>query len=138
MTQGLHLRIANRLPELHRVCEQVEEFLHGNAVCGRDAYHIQLTLDELLTNVISYAYAPGEEQGIDIRLEREPQAVLVTISDRGRPFNPLETPAPDVHAAAEHRPVGGLGIHFARKMMDMMEYERAEGQNILRIRKNIT
>jgi len=34
--------------------------------------------------------------------------------------------------------VGGLGIHFARKMMDMMEYERAEGQNILRIRKNIT
>ena len=138
MSEQLCLRIENRLPELERVHAEVEIFLERCGVAGRDSYHIRLALDELVTNVICYAYE-GEGEGgqcIEVQLVRSPGIIDVILTDAGKPFNPLLAPEPNVNAPVEKRRIGGLGIHFVRKTMDELHYERKDGKNILRIRKN--
>lgn len=137
MSEQLCLRIENRLPELERVHAEVENFLERCDVAGRDAYHIRLALDELVTNVICYAYDSEGGHCIEVEIARLSGAVAVTLKDAGKPFNPLLAPEPDVNAPLEKRRIGGLGIHFVRKTMDELHYERKDGMNILRIRKNI-
>jgi serine/threonine-protein kinase RsbW len=138
MSDRLTLRIDNRLPELDRMRSEVEKFLERGHVSGRVAHHILLTLDELVTNVITYAYASQGGRFIDVRLVRSHGFMDMTIEDEGKPFNPLEAPEPDLHAPAGSRCIGGLGIHFARKTMDDLNYERKNDKNILHIRKKIT
>lgn len=136
MSEQLCLRIENRLPELERVHAEVENFLERCGVAGRDSYHIRLALDELVTNVICYAYNGEGGQCIEVLLVCCPGIVDVILTDAGKPFNPLLAPEPDMNAPAEIRRIGGLGIHFVRKTMDELHYERKDGKNILRIRKN--
>jgi len=137
MSEQLSLRIDNSLPELDRLHSEVECFLARCAVTGREAYHIQLALDELVTNVICYAFEKEGGHVIDISLERGPDGVDMTIRDEGKPFNPLLAPTPDMDISPEKRRIGGLGIHFARSTMDRLAYDRINGMNILHISKKI-
>ena len=138
MNEQLCLRIGNSLSELDRLLMEVECFLVRCAVAGREAYHIQLALDELVTNVISYAYDSENGHVIDVMLTHNPGSVEMTLQDEGRPFNPLMAPEPDVNIPVQRRRIGGLGIHFVRKTMDELVYERKNGKNILHIRKKTT
>ena len=53
------------------------------------------------------------------------------MEDDGRPFNPLNVPEPDTKQLLEVRPIGGLGIHLVRKLIDELEYRRQNDKNIL-------
>lgn len=138
MAQQMTLHIDNRLQELTRMSAALEEFLATCSVTGRDAYHIQLALDELVTNIICYAFKAQGGHPIRVSLARTPEGLDIVLEDGGKPFNPLEAPEPNLDAPPETRPIGGLGIHFVRKTMDGLSYQRAQGKNILHIRKNIT
>ncbi|WP_243359531.1 ATP-binding protein [Fundidesulfovibrio terrae] len=138
MSEQLSLRIGNSLPELDRLHSEVECFLARCGVGGRTAYHIQLALDELVTNVICYAFDVQGGHSVEVLLERGPDTVDMTIRDAGKPFNPLLAPAPDLDASPEARRVGGLGIHFVRTTMDRLSYERKDGMNILHLSKKTT
>jgi serine/threonine-protein kinase RsbW len=37
----------------------------------------------------------------------------------------------------EHRKIGGLGIYFAKKVMDTVTYRREEGTNVLTMTKRL-
>jgi len=37
----------------------------------------------------------------------------------------------------EKRKIGGLGIFLVKEMMDEVSYEYADGQNILKLKKNL-
>lgn len=135
MSEQLRLRLDNRLPELERLSQTVEEFLARCSVTGKAAYHIRLALDELVTNVIRYGHGAEGGHAIELCIERQPGFVELTLTDSGVPFNPLDAPEPDTVCRAEERKIGGLGVHFVRKTMDAVHYERKDGRNILRIRK---
>ena len=66
-----------------------------------------------------------------------PLSVVITFIDHGVPYDPLKQEDPDTTRAAEEREIGGLGIYIVKKSMDEISYEYKDGQNILRIRKNI-
>jgi len=57
--------------------------------------------------------------------------VRVEVIDGGKQFNPLTLPPVDVAAPLETRPIGGLGIHMMRQLMDTVEYRRERDTNIL-------
>ncbi|MBQ7443940.1 MAG: ATP-binding protein, partial [Bacteroidaceae bacterium] len=38
---------------------------------------------------------------------------------------------------AEERPIGGLGIYLVRQLMDSINYEYADGCNVLTLRKRL-
>ncbi len=99
---------------------------------------IDIAIDELFGNIARYAYTPDIGKAtVRFAVEDEPLSVVITFIDHGIPFNPLEQAAPDVHAAAEDRPIGGLGIFLVKKSMNLVEYTYKDGQNILKIKKNI-
>ena len=99
---------------------------------------ISVAIDEVFTNIASYAYAPGTGKAL-IRFEYDEgsHTALITFIDSGVPFDPLENPDPDVTLSAEERAIGGLGIFMVKKTMDEMVYERKGNENVLRISKKL-
>lgn len=99
---------------------------------------IDIAIDELFGNIARYAYSPDVGKAtVRFSVEENPLEVTITFIDNGVPFNPLEKSNPDTHLSAEERPIGGLGIFLVKKSMDLVEYEYKNGQNILKIKKNI-
>ena len=64
-------------------------------------------------------------------------SVIITFIDHGVPYDPLKKDDPDITLSADDREIGGLGIFMVKKTMDEIAYEYKDGQNILRIRKDI-
>lgn len=132
----LEIVLRNDLGEADRLAAAVEGFCDDQDVPPRAAYHLNLVLDELMTNIVSYGYDEGAgEREIRIRLQSDIEAVHVEVEDDGRAFNPLEVPAPDLDASLETRPIGGLGVHFLRTLMDDLCYRRENGRNKLCFKK---
>ena len=99
---------------------------------------IDVAIDELFGNIARYAYSPDVGKAtVRFSVEENPLEVTITFIDNGITFNPLEKSNPDTHLSAEERPIGGLGIFLVKKSMDLVEYEYKNGQNILKIKKNI-
>ena len=137
MLPGFSLRIANRLLELDRVADAVEAFGEAHGLSAKLRYQIRLVLDELLTNTISYGYADDGEHGIHVGMAEEGGRLRFLLEDDARPFDPLTARIPDVNAPADERPIGGLGIHLVRTIMDRVAYERVAGLNRLVLEKDI-
>ncbi|MBE6123874.1 MAG: ATP-binding protein, partial [Erysipelotrichaceae bacterium] len=74
---------------------------------------------------------------VRVEVEEDPMAVVITFIDHGRQYDPLKAEEPDVTLGAEESEIGGLGIFVVKKTMDEITYEYKNGQNILRIRKEI-
>ena len=92
---------------------------------------MDMIFDELLSNIISYAFSEGSEHEIEITAEQVRNRLTVTISDDGVPFNPLLKDPPDTSLAAKDRALGGLGLHLVRKMADDILYQRRIDKNVL-------
>ncbi len=101
---------------------------------GDLTFRISLVVDELAQNVVDYAYnddAPGD---VEVVVASRDETVVIEINDEGKPFDPLtEAPDPDLTSPIESRPIGGLGVHFTKTLMDDVEYRRESGRNRLRI-----
>ena len=122
-------RFLSRLDELNRVGVEAGRHLEAAGVGGRAAYVANLVIEELATNILKYGYDDSAVHEILLRVEVQPGALRLVLEDDGHPFNPLESPEPEVHLPPEERLPGGLGIHLVRKLADRVEYERAEGRN---------
>lgn len=137
MSASCSLTLTNELPELERLSEAVEDFGEVNAMSPKDIFQINLALDEVITNIISYAYEDSACHEINVTLELSGQKLMITVIDDGRLFNPLHIPPPDLTASLEEKEVGGLGIHFVRQVMNYVAYEREEGRNKLLLHKEL-
>lgn len=116
----------------------VNEQIVGFGCSVRTQIHIDIAVDELFSNIVKYAY--GAETGtVTVRTEvkARPLSLMITFIDRGVPYDPLKSKAPDTTLSANDREVGGLGIYMVKKNMDSMAYEYKDGQNILTITKKL-
>ena len=132
------LRFRNDLAEIARLGEAIEEFGEHCELPPGDIYKINLALDELITNLISYAYPDGGEHAIDLHLAYADGRLTAVLVDDAAPFDPLsEVAAPDLDAPLDERPIGGLGLHFVRTLMDECAYQRDGERNRLTLIKHI-
>ncbi|MBQ6215002.1 MAG: SpoIIE family protein phosphatase [Oscillospiraceae bacterium] len=121
------------LPEL---TDFAEKFLDEIGCPLKTKLQIDVMLDEIFTNIVSYAYAPGEGKArISFKCLEGPRRAVITFADRGIPFDPTKAEEPDISLPAEKRKIGGLGILMVRKSMDDVRYEHKNGQNILTVIK---
>jgi len=113
------------------------EFADAHAVPAPVRRSVSVALDELLNNTITYGFAGrGEGDGaVSIEVELRPDRLCVTLTDNGKPFNPLEMSAPDTALPVEERQIGGLGIHLARRLMDEVAYHRRADRNVVTLAK---
>ena len=128
---GLHVIVKNELSEITTVQERFREFGKAHGFSTDLERKMDMIFDELLSNIIWYAFSEGSEHEIEITAEQVRNRLTVTISDDGVPFNPLLKDPPDTSLAAKDRALGGLGILLVRKMADDLLYQRRIDKNVL-------
>ena len=111
----------------------VEETLDAAGCPPKPKAQLMVALDEVVSNVVRCSGASG--LAIVVRLSDDPRGATVSVSDDGKPFDPLRVPPPDTTLSADERPIGGLGIELMRRTMDGLSYRHAHGCNILSFRK---
>jgi anti-sigma regulatory factor (Ser/Thr protein kinase) len=137
VTPTLSITITNRRSEIVRLSEFVEQFAAVHHLSSDDALAVNLVLDEIAINVIRHGYDDDREHDILIVLTLDGSVLTIQVEDDGRPFNPMDAPAPDLTLPVEERPLGGLGIHLVRMSVDDMAYRRDGDRNVLTMHKTV-
>ena len=133
------LRIEAGVKNIEVVTDFVSAELERLNCSPKARVQIAIAIDELFGNIARYAYTPDVGSAeVRFEVQEDPLSVIITFIDNGKPFNPLEQAQPDITASAKDRKIGGLGIFMVKKTMDMVEYEYKDGQNILKIKKNLS
>lgn len=132
----LKLSIKNEVSEFKALNASLAQFLAAHEVPSRAAYTVDLAVEELVMNVIRYAFIDDDTHPIDIEIAIEGDQVVLRISDEGRPFDPRENPELDLDA--DDRQVGGLGLYLVVDMVDMLKYQRVDEQNRVEVRISMT
>lgn len=128
------LEIAGKLENLSVIAEFIATAMRQLGI-EEGIFDVQIAVDEACTNIIQYAYA-GKGGIIAISCELQDNDIVITITDKGMPFDPGSVPPPDLEADLNHRRVGGLGMYLMRKLMDDVSYDfDAEKGNKLTMRK---
>ncbi|MDE0158892.1 MAG: ATP-binding protein [Candidatus Dadabacteria bacterium] len=132
------LIVPNRLEEIQKIAAALEEFYEQLDLPSEALFHIQLSLEEIFTNVVSYAHDDDQEHEVEIIFSGEGETMTVEILDDGYPFNPLEdAPELDVESSLENRRIGGAGIMLAKQLMTELRYQRNSDRNHLTMIKKI-
>ena len=132
----LKLSIKNEVSEFKALNASLAQFLAAHEVPSRAAYTVDLAVEELVMNVIRYAFIDDDTHPIDIEIAIEGDQVVLRIADEGRPFDPRENPELDLDA--DDRQVGGLGLYLVVDMVDMLKYQRVDEQNRVEVRISMT
>lgn len=132
----LTLSIKNELAALKDLYVKVEAFLAELSTPYRSGYTVNLALEELVVNIIRYAYMDFDEHLIDIDLSLAGDQLVLVIEDDGRPFDPREGQAlnPHLEKPDEEPEVGGLGLMLVLEMVDALKYERVGEKNRTEVR----
>lgn len=140
MPQGgglsVHLTLRNDPAEIGTLASAVTSFLARHGLPPRFAHDVNLALEEVVGNVIFYAWDDGLEHRFEVMLEMDGSTLRARVEDDGKPFDPLAAPLPDLDSPLEERTEGGLGIFLARRYMDDVAYERAGERNVLVLKKS--
>ncbi len=135
------IKIQNKKSQMPKVIEHFEAFAAGNDMSLAVIQKFNIVLDELLNNIISYAFKDGGEHHILIKFQLKYLRLIITIEDDGTPFNQFRNEAPDTKLSIAERNLGGLGVHIVKNLVDEHHYIRQSNRNILNLIKyniNIT
>ena len=133
MSATLTLNIERSHDELGRITDAVDDLGHREDWSNDLLFRVHLVLEELVLNIIDYGFDDGkDDHELVVVLMSEDDNLTIEITDDGIPFDPLQdAKVPDVDAPLEDRPIGGLGVHLVRTMMDEVSYRREDGKNHL-------
>ena len=129
------LTIKNELSNIDLVNDRFKAFAHGKEIPKNVVGAVCMVFDDLLTNIISYAYKDDEQHDIGIQVFLKKNSIVIIIIDDGFPFDPFQGDAPETQLSIEERDVGGLGIHLVKEIMDDVSYQRKTNQNIVTLTK---
>lgn len=127
----ISLTLENRLDQIRLLQEAWMGLARKNNISDQTVQDVSLALEEIVSNIIYYAWPDKQKHKIDVRISLTENEVSARISDDGLPFNPLDHPAPDIEKPIAQRQKGGLGIFLARKVTDKIAYRRENNRNIL-------
>ena len=133
------LNIAATVENIETVTDFVNEQLEALDCPMKAQMQIDIAIDELFGNIAHYAYNPEiGDATVRVEVVESPLSVVITFIDGGVPYDPLKKDDPDTTLPADERSIGGLGIYMVKKSMDEITYEYKDGQNILKIKKNLS
>jgi len=125
------ITLRNNLAEIPRLAEFVDAFCAPLVPTPKDVHALQLALEEVVTNVINHGYADGQPHTLSVELATAERRVTVVVTDDAPSYDPLARADVDTTLPLKDRPIGGLGVHLVKKLMDSARHERRDGRNIL-------
>ncbi len=130
----LFIEIKNEPEQITGAATQVRTFLEQRGASQETLYAIDMAIEELVTNIIKYGFDDTNTHSIQISVTVASDYVILGIMDDGHFFDPTAAPAPDLSLSLEEMPIGGLGLHLVRTMVDEMHYDRVAERNHVQIR----
>ena len=132
----LSVSMEAQLDELSGLQAQVAQFGAAQGWPPDWEYQVELVIEELVVNIVNYGFAEGRRGRVELALDFGPDALTIDIVDNGRAFDPFEeAPPPDLDSTVDERPIGGLGVHFVKTMMDEVSYRREGDKNHVKLVK---
>jgi serine/threonine-protein kinase RsbW len=122
---------------LDKVCRFVDQIARSDGFDEESLFAIETAVDEAFSNIIDHAYG-GENKGtVECSCEVKDKALIVTLHDYGRPFDPNAIPLPSLNSSLEDRKERGLGLYFMRKFMDEVHFKfsRQDGNTLVMIKR---
>lgn len=121
-------------PGIQPIVDLLERFGSDHKI----VYKVEVAVEEILANIASYAYSTDDGE-IDIKyhIEEPTRTLFITVTDSGKPFDPLAKKDPDTTLSSEERSIGGLGIFIVKNTMDDIKYLRKDNKNILIMKKKV-
>lgn len=135
--QPIIFSLTSSITELDRLNEKMTWVGEQWDLSGKTVLQINLALDELFTNVVSYGLEEASGQQITFTLINHGNEIKIVVTDSGKAFDPTQAPNPDLGTPLEDQQVGGLGIFLIRQYTDHIDYERTGGKNITTLTKKI-
>ena len=117
------IELEARVENLGRIRDFLEEACGEAGVGHSETHGLKVAVDEACSNVIEHGYAGRGPGRLAVAFQADAGRIAVTIGDRGRPFDPARAPAADTDTNWEKRPVGGLGWHLIRQLVDEIRYD---------------
>jgi len=131
------VQITNQRNQIDTVRKLFDDYSKENKLTEKTSHDIQMALDELLTNIVSYGYEDTDEHWIDVHFNIDNGALTVEIVDDSKPYNILERDDPDLSLSMEDKPIGGLGVFLIKKLMSNVDYYTEKGKNHLVMTKEL-
>ena len=130
------LTVEANIQSLDKVIDFVNEELERNTCSSELLSNIILAVEEVFVNIANYAYTPSSGSVV-LSIDAGEEAVI-RFEDTGKPYNPLDHPAPDIHKPLMERDIGGLGIFLVKTLMDKVDYMRVGNKNVLVMTKRLS
>lgn len=137
MRPGFRMSVGADPGAVWKVKAAVERFAETHDVPADVRRSLKVALDELLANAFSHGMARRDDRSVTVEVALDGDRLTVTLTDDGPPFDPFGQAAPDTTLAVDERPIGGLGIHLVRELMDEVSYERRNEQNVVVLVKQL-
>ena len=135
-TPSRRLIMKNEMTEVERLRTFFFSVCREHNIDDDTAKTLNLALEEWVANVINYAYPKGMRGHVEVTADVSDDVLTLVIKDHGVAFDPTQHAEADIDAELEDRPIGGLGIHLVRTIMDIVEYQRtADGYNRITLTK---
>ena len=136
-THKYSFKLNMELSELETLNRQLHAFGERTQLSESAIFEINVCLDELFTNIVSYGYEDNMDDHIDFTFTLMDDVLTIRVEDEGMPFNPLGVKLPEKVYDLDNLQVGGLGIHIVKKLMDDIHYKIYHGKNNLTLKKFI-
>ena len=131
------IKIKNEVGELERVNQIVEEIGEELGLDMELQMNLNLVMEEMVSNVIFYAYPEGKHEEIELVAESDGKELTFVLSDKGKEFDPTLKEDADPNVNPMERDIGGMGIYIVKNIMNQVTYQRLEGKNLLTMKKEI-
>lgn len=131
------LLIKNHLSELEKVGQFIEEIGNELGLSMEMIMNLNLVMEEMVVNVIDYAYPEGKEADIELLAKSDGKELTFVLSDQGREFDPTAKEDNDMSENPAERQLGGMGIFIVKNIMNKVTYQRLDGKNLLTMTKGI-
>ncbi|WP_419786547.1 ATP-binding protein [Pseudodesulfovibrio sp.] len=139
MADVITFQMSNKMNCFHHFQPRVEAFGEQHGLPVKVVFHLNLVLDELITNIISYGYTDFDEHPIDVSVALDGDLITIRLEDDAQPFNILEAPEPNFEVPVEDRlRPGGMGVHLVKNMVSRIDYKREDGKNVLILTKDLS
>ena len=131
------IKIKNQVGELEKVNAFIEEIGEELQLDMELLMNLNLVMEEMVSNVIFYAYPEGKTADIELSAECSGHTLTFVLSDKGREFDPTLKEDADTNTDPADRELGGLGIYIVKNIMNEVTYQRLEGKNRLTMKKDL-
>ena len=124
----------NTMAGLKQGSHALAKWLRGMKASVNAEDRARLVFDEIVTNIIRYAFPNGAEHAIQVSFALHDGGLTLVFEDDGVPFDPCTAPEPAPAGNLADAELGGRGLILVRKAARHLHYARdPAGRNCLTV-----